>query len=86
MVTEEAAKHPDKPVEVWATDEHRIGLKPILRRVWRPKASDRSRSATTVTSGCRHHLVQPYSGEVFSVCVERHLQAVLCRAAGAVCP
>ena len=37
MVTEEAAKHPDKPVEVWATDEHRIGLKPILRRLWAPK-------------------------------------------------
>ena len=37
MVTEEAAKHPDKPVEVWATDEHRIGLKPIIPRVWAPK-------------------------------------------------
>ena len=34
---EEAAKHPDKPVEIWATDEHRLGLKPILRRVWAPK-------------------------------------------------
>jgi hypothetical protein len=21
-------------VELWATDQHRIGLKPILRRVW----------------------------------------------------
>jgi len=28
VVTEEAAKHPDKPGEVWATDEHRMGLKP----------------------------------------------------------
>ena len=37
MVAEEAAKHPDNPVEVWATDEHRIGLKPIVRRVWAPK-------------------------------------------------
>jgi hypothetical protein len=37
VVAEEAAKHPDKAVEVWATDEHRIGLKPILRRVWAPK-------------------------------------------------
>ena len=37
MVTEEAAKHPDKPVEVWAPDEHRIGLRPILRRVGAPK-------------------------------------------------
>src|SRR4051794_36111518 len=36
-VAEEAAKHPDKAIEVWATDEHRIGLKPILRRVWAPK-------------------------------------------------
>ena len=24
------------PVEVWATDEHRLGLKPIRRRVWAP--------------------------------------------------
>ena len=37
-VAEEAAKHPDKPVEVFATDEHRIGLKPVTRRVWRPIA------------------------------------------------
>src|ERR1035437_6531805 len=35
-VSEEADKHPDKPVEVWATDEHRIGLKPVHRRVWAP--------------------------------------------------
>ena len=35
-LAEEAAKHPDKPVEVWATDEHRLGLKPIHRRVWAP--------------------------------------------------
>jgi hypothetical protein len=24
------------PVEVWATDEHRLGLKPVHRRVWAP--------------------------------------------------
>lgn len=35
-MAEEAAKHPDKPVEVWATDEHRLGLKPVRRRVWAP--------------------------------------------------
>ena len=35
---EEAAKHPGKPVEVFATDEHRIGLKPVTRRVWAPRA------------------------------------------------
>jgi transposase len=26
--------HPDSQVELWAMDEHRIGLKPIIRRVW----------------------------------------------------
>jgi hypothetical protein len=28
---------PTAAVEVWASDEHRIGLKPILRRVWAPR-------------------------------------------------
>jgi transposase len=36
-IAEEAARHPDLPVEIFATDEHRLGLKPILRRVWAPK-------------------------------------------------
>ena len=27
-------EHGAVPVEVWANDEHRIGLKPLLRRVW----------------------------------------------------
>jgi hypothetical protein len=29
--------HPGAAVEVWASDEHRIGLKPILRRIWAPR-------------------------------------------------
>ena len=29
-----AAAFPTATVERWATDEHRIGLKPLLRRVW----------------------------------------------------
>ena len=66
MVTEEATKHPDTPVEVWATDEHRIGLKPILRRVWAPKGE------RPIALG--HHrykwlyvtaFMQPISGETF---------------------
>jgi transposase len=28
---------PARPVEVWALDEHRVGLKPVLRRQWAPK-------------------------------------------------
>ena len=27
-------QHPKAKVEVWAMDEHRLGLKPVLRRVW----------------------------------------------------
>jgi transposase len=65
-VAEERAKHPDKPIEVWATDEHRIGLKPIVRRVWAPKGQ------RPIALG--HHrykwlyvtaFVQPISGETF---------------------
>ena len=40
--------HPDKPVGVWSQDEARVGLKPILCRVWalkgqRPLAFHRTR-------------------------------------------
>jgi hypothetical protein len=36
-VAEEAERHPGAVIETFATDEHRIGLKPILRRVWAPR-------------------------------------------------
>jgi transposase len=36
-VTAVADAFPQATVELWATDEHRIGLKPLLRRVWAPK-------------------------------------------------
>ena len=36
-LAEEVERHPGTPVEVWATDEHRLGLKPVRRRVWAPK-------------------------------------------------
>ncbi|HEY4386787.1 MAG TPA: hypothetical protein VGN34_20210 [Ktedonobacteraceae bacterium] len=32
-------EHPQASIEVWAMDEHRIGLKPILRNVWVRKGS-----------------------------------------------
>ena len=35
-VAQAAAEHPDRPVEIWAEDEHRLGLKPVRRRVWAP--------------------------------------------------
>jgi transposase len=65
-VAEARAQYPDKAVEVWATDEHRIGLKPILRRVWAPQGE------RPIALG--HHrykwlsvtaFVQPTSGETF---------------------
>ena len=31
------AAYPTASVELWCEDEHRIGLKPIIRRVWRKK-------------------------------------------------
>jgi hypothetical protein len=30
-------EEPGREVEVWAFDEHRLGLKPVLRRQWAPK-------------------------------------------------
>lgn len=29
-------QYPNAKVEVWAMDEHRVGLKPVLRRIWVP--------------------------------------------------
>ncbi len=29
-------QYPDAEIEVWAMDEHRVGLKPVLRRIWVP--------------------------------------------------
>jgi hypothetical protein len=33
-VTQVQEKYPDADVEVWTMDEHRVGLKPIIRRIW----------------------------------------------------
>ena len=32
--TQLQVEYPDSDVEVWAMDEHRLGLKPVVRRVW----------------------------------------------------
>ena len=31
------AAHPEAAVEAWAEDEHRLGLLPVVRRVWAPR-------------------------------------------------
>jgi transposase len=39
VIAEVRAQHPGATVEVWAMDEHTVGLKPVLRRVWAPRGS-----------------------------------------------
>jgi hypothetical protein len=61
-----ASAFPWAQVELWALDEHRIGLKPLLRRVWapigqRPLAPVRHRFAWRYLVG----FVHPASGRTF---------------------
>src|SRR5258708_26674936 len=56
--------HPEAAVELWSSDEHRIGLKPILRRVWAKKGS----KVTAVVKPryqwmYLYGFVQPHSGQ-----------------------
>lgn len=58
--------HPDVPVEPWTMDEHRIGRKPIIRRVWRRKGR---RPIVTVQHRDKwmylYGFVCPISGQTF---------------------
>jgi len=60
------AAHPEAQLELWSEDEHRIGLKPILRRVWRKKGQ---RPIITVQHRYKwtylYGFVCPQSGETF---------------------
>lgn len=61
-----ATAFPQAQVELWATDEHRIGLKPLLRRIWapigqRPVATVQHRFAWRYLVG----FVHPASGRTF---------------------
>jgi transposase len=60
------AAHPAAAVEVWAMDEHRVGLQPVLRRVWapqgqRPVAAVRPRYEWTYVYG----FARPATGESY---------------------
>jgi transposase len=64
-VDERREEQPERKVEVWAFDEHRIGLKPISRRRWapvgqRPIAMGRHRFEWLYLYG----FVHPATGEV----------------------
>ena len=56
---------PGRPVEVWAFDEHRLGLKPLTRRVW---AKIGQRPLATSTHKYRwlylYGFVRPVTGDV----------------------
>lgn len=61
-----ARAHPDATVTVWATDEHRLGLLPVVRRIWarqgqRPTAPVRRRSQWLYVYG----FVRPRTGQTW---------------------
>ncbi len=60
------SEHPDAVVEVWCEDEHRIGLHPVVRRVW----VEAGYAATAKVNWKREWLwlyafVHPHSGETY---------------------
>ena len=64
-VSEHRREKPEQTVEVWAVDEHRVGLKPVLRRQWasqgqRPTAVVHHRFEWLYLDG----FVHPSTGEV----------------------
>jgi len=66
------AANPGKVVEVWAEDECRLGLKPIVRRVWalkgrRPRSGGRTRYDWLYV----YAFARPRTGETFSVVLPR---------------
>jgi len=68
-VTELQGSETAIPVEVWAFDEQRLGLKPILRKVWaprgrRPTASGHHRYQWLYLYGFLYGFVRPATGEV----------------------
>lgn len=60
------AAHPAAAVEVWAMDEHRVGLQPVLRRVWAPRGQ---RPVATVQPRYEwtyvYAFVRPATGETY---------------------
>jgi transposase len=81
--------YPTAKVELWCEDEHRLGLKPIIRKVWspigqRPRVSVHQRYKWTYlyafarpTSGEVHWLILPtVSAQAFSVALENFAKEV----------
>ncbi len=81
--------YPTAKVELWCADEHRLGLKPILRKVWslvgqRPAVQVHHRCEWTYLyafarpkSGEVHWLIPPrVNAEVFSLALEKFAEEV----------
>jgi DDE superfamily endonuclease len=81
--------YPTAKVELWCEDEHRLGLKPIIRKVWspigqRPLAKVHQRYEWTYLyafarpkTGEVHWLILPtVSAEVFSIALENFAREV----------
>jgi len=71
-VADRRAERPDRPVELWAEDECRLGLKPAARRVWclrgvRPACSGRHRFEWLYVYG----FARPSTGQTVSVILPR---------------
>lgn len=58
--------HPEETVELWTQDEARLGLKPILRRVWSPRGTRPIATAHPAYEWLwLYAAVHPRSGRVF---------------------
>lgn len=57
---------PAETVEVWAMDEHRVGLQPIVRRVWAPKGQRPRAPVRPAYQWCYvYAFVRPHTGETY---------------------
>jgi transposase len=66
------ASYPEAQIELWFFDEHRVGLKPILRKVWQPVGS---RPIALVSHRYEwlyvYGFVKPHPGETFWYLIPR---------------
>ena len=57
---------PDEAVELWAMDEHRVGLQPILRRVWAPRGQRPRAPVRPAYQWCYvYAFIRPATGESY---------------------
>jgi DDE superfamily endonuclease len=58
--------YPEPEVELWATDPHRLGLTPILRRVWSPRGQRPEAPVQHRYQGCSlYAFVPPGTGRTW---------------------